>query len=296
MSKPSYVQMPAPTTRGRVAWRWLPLAAITGAALSYAIHHAIPVDEHSASIALAVVASAAALTVGVGATTRPAERELPLVVSVRPEATQVVDFTNRELGFCAALHAHELGHGFFASLGHGFLRAYYATFVASPYAVALLATSQGAPVGLVVGAIDPRAHARWVLRRRGLRLAVRGAAVLVVRPRVAWRFLRTRVERYRARWRSERGGPEAATRREAPAVLTHVAVVPGAQGAGIGTALVESFVQRARAGGARAIVLVTHEGPGGAGAFYSGLGWTRDGSLATPDGPTMAAFRLELRA
>src|SRR5215207_9639819 len=147
---------------------------------------------------------------GCRATTRPAERELPLVVSVRPEATQVVDFTNRELGFCAALHAHELGHGFFASLGHGFLRAYYATFVASPYAVALLATSQGAPVGLVVGAIDPRAHARWVLRRRGLRLAARGAAVLVVRPRVAWRFLRTRVERYRARWRSERGGPEAA--------------------------------------------------------------------------------------
>jgi len=278
-----------------VAWQWLPIAALAAASLSYAIHHVVPVEEHDAVVALLVVAAAAALSIGVGVLARPTERHLPAVIAIRPDATELRRIGRQDLGFCAALHAGTLEHGFFASLGHGFLRAYYATFLASPHAIALVATVRGAPVGLVVGSTDPRAHARWVLRRRGLRLAVRGAGILMLRPRLAVRFVGTRVARYRRAWGRARSAP-APTRstQGTPAVLTHVAVVPGAQGAGVGRTLVEQFLSEAQARGASAAVLLTLEGSAGASSFYQQLGWRADGLRATFDGPPMAAFEIDL--
>jgi len=287
--------MTDPVSHGRlVAWRWLPLAALAGAAFSYGLHHVLPLDAHSLVIALVVVAGAAALAVAVGAATRPAERELPIVVTVRPSTPEITALTRGDLGFCAALHNATLDHGFFASLGHGFLRAYYATFVASPHAVALLAASGGAPVGLVVGAVDSRKHARWVLRHRGIRLAIRGCAMLTLHPRAAWRFARTRVARYRAAWRRNRDTSSPPAPGAPVSVLTHVAVVPGAHGAGIGRALVERFTDEVRERGADRVALVTHSGDAGAEPFYERLGWTRNGTAPTADGATMTSFRLDL--
>jgi ribosomal protein S18 acetylase RimI-like enzyme len=275
--------------RGRVPWRWLPIAALLGAALTYALHHAPPFEDHGFLIALTIVGSGAGLAVAAGLMARPADRELPIVITAEGADVHVRAATHEDLGFCAALHAATLEAGFFTSLGHGFLRAYYATFIASPHAVARVATVRGTPIGMVVGATDSAAHSRWVLRRRGPRIASRAAVHLAFRPRTAARFVRTRVARYRQAWRRAHGSQTlASTPRASPAVLSHVAVLPGGQGSGVGTMLVSAFLEAARDAGADRVVLVTLAGDGGAASFYRRLGWTETGSRRTYDGaPTL---------
>lgn len=198
----------------------------------------------------------------------------------------------------AHLHASQLGHGFFGCLGERFLAAYHATFLASPYAVALVATDDGGPVGFLVGTVAPSAHTRWVLRERGRRLAVLGALALVARPALAGHFVRTRsglyARRLLTRERRRSAGPVAYVPLRL-AVLTHVAVDPSVRGSGIGGALVDAFVDSARCAGAERALLVTLEGERGAGPFYERLGWARTDSRTDRDGHPIAEFGLALR-
>lgn len=198
---------------------------------------------------------------------------------------------------CAALHADALGHGFFVALGPRFMRAYLDGYRRSPHAAALVAAVDGHPVGMIVGILRPGAHMRWLLRRRGLRLAWLGVTAMALRPRVAARFVRTRLQRYGRGWRRRRGPEEApATTTPAvdPAVLSHVAVAAGARGAGIGRDLVQAFVAEARAAGVPSVILATLAADEGASTFYERLGWQRRNAFATADGTHMVQFRLEL--
>jgi ribosomal protein S18 acetylase RimI-like enzyme len=244
-----------------------------------------------------------------------------------PEVLEVREATRRDLRATAALHRRALPEGFFARLGPGFLRAYHASFVASPEAVALVVSAPdagGDPAGFVVGTLRNRAHYRWVLRHASPRLALRLVAALVRRPRLAGVFVRTRAARYvrwvwryplrRAQARSDRSDPRATEPRaelvEAPtqpaskqavppvavppvAVLTHVAIDDGLRGRGAGRLLVEEFVDRARAAGANEVRLVT-EASDGASSFYERLGWSAVGEHTGSDGSVVREFRWPL--
>jgi ribosomal protein S18 acetylase RimI-like enzyme len=242
--------------------------------------------------------------------------------------TEIRDAVRRDLRATAALHRSSLPGGFFSRLGRRFLRRYHATFLASPHAVAVVATDPAdgdAPAAFLVGTLANRAHYRWVVRRCGPRLALELVAALVVRPRLAWLFVRTRVGRYlRWVWRyplrraqrrtappagSELGSPaeaavpgrastEAERVVEAPpiapvAVLTHVVVDPRLRGQGAGRRLVEVFVERAREAGAAEVRLVT-EASDGASGFYERLGWTPVGEKPGADDEVVREFRLSL--
>jgi ribosomal protein S18 acetylase RimI-like enzyme len=199
----------------------------------------------------------------------------------------------------AVLHEQFLPGGFFARLGRRFLRRYHQAFAASPQADVLVVRDGGSPAGMLVGTYDNAAHYRWVTRRRGRLLALVGLLSLLVRPRLAWEFLRTRVRRYaraalrylRRRVASTADGAEGAS--DQVAVLTHVAVSPQARGAGVGGALVEAFVERAQHAGAREVRLITpSQGPGP--SFYRSLGWHRLGGRRAADGTVVDEFVLPL--
>ncbi len=221
----------------------------------------------------------------------------PHFVDVPPGAAGLRPLDRRDLAFSAALHAQTLPHGFFADLGPRFLRGYHATFLDSSHAVALVATLGGHPAGALVGILDPAHHMQWVLRRRGMNLALRGALALAVRPRLALRFLRTRVGRYAHGWFRHRHRPQEraqAAESRPPAVLSHVAVVPSARGTGTGVALVEAFEEAARRSGATHAILTTLEGSEGAGPFYARLGWERTTTRRTHDGLPMEEWTRAL--
>lgn len=147
---------------------------------------------------------------------------------------------------------------------------------------------------MVFGIVGPRAHARWVLRRHGPKFVLLGVAAMVTRPRMAARFVRTRTSRYRQAWR-RRKAPAAVEPSGQPAVLSHVAVAPGAQGAGLGSQLVRAFADAARAAGCARVVLTTLEGPDGAAGFYRWEGWFEQERRDGFDGQGLIVFSLELR-
>lgn len=225
---------------------------------------------------------------------------LPAVVE---EVAAVVTMLTRDhAGYAARLHARALPHGFFARLGPRFLRAYHETFLASPDAVALLATRGARPVGMLTGTLDTRAHRTWVLEHRRGRLAVAGLLALVVRPAVAWTFLVTRAPRYlrrllgRQRTGRQRTGrpPQAGAVDERVAVLLHVAVERSERSDGAGRALVEAFVGHARGAGAERAVLVTRDGDDSAAGFYEHLGWRHTDTRTDRDGRPVREYSLTL--
>ena len=227
------------------------------------------------------------------ATSRPPASPAREVAGVRA-------LTPADAAFAAALHARALPHGFFARLGPRYLRAYHASFAASPFAVALVAVVGARPVGVLLGTLDNRAHYRWVVRHRLLRLAFAGVLALAVRPRLAAAFLRTRAAHYaRSLTRLRRRGVPAAGGPQAPgrpvAVLTHVAVASAARGRGVGARLTEAFVGTAHSAAGR-IALVTLAGDAGAGRFYERLGWVRVDERRDRDGRLIAEYEYRRHA
>lgn len=271
--------------------------AVAAAAVTYGVHHLSPADPHHAEGVVALVLGVAILVVGPVAVAMTRVHPAPPVVLVAQDGGPAIRDSRgrRDLEVAAAIHAAELDHGFFVDLGPRFLREYHRTFADSPYAVALIAELGGHPVGMLVGVTRPAGHARWVLQRRGPLLAVAGAIALATRPLTALRFMRTRAGRYLRGWRRRRGEPAGSgTGGPAFATLTHVAVVPGARGAGVGAHLVRAFERCAREAGAAEARLVTRHSGDGAGAFYRGLDWTVVGQTTTPDGVTFDQYRKEL--
>jgi GNAT superfamily N-acetyltransferase len=283
----------AAARRERLLRRAAFLAPLVAAGIAYGLHHTTPLAGHGVGVTVLVVATAAVVAAVPMLLARRVERQLPVVLTVRPGTADIRPVERDDLDFCTALHAEKLPHGFFAALGHRFLRAYLATFVASPHAVALLVSAHDAPVGMVVGILRPAAHARWVLRRRGLRLALLGGIALATRPRLAARFARTRISSYRRAWGRRRASPTRGLTGQ-PAVLSHVAVAPGADGAGLGSLLVRGFVDQARDGGCSSVVLATLAGEDGAAGFYRRLGWVESSRHRDFDGQSMIAFSLPL--
>lgn len=272
--------------------------ALVAASFGYGLHHLPGLGPHRPLLILTgvlVAATAVALPVLVAAARRhPVPPAVALPVDRRVTVRSYAGGADAHLG--AALQAAELEHGFFVDLGPQFLRAYQRTYADSPHAVALVAEVGGHRVGVLVGVLRPARHARWVLKRRGPRLAAIGGLALLMRPRLALRFMRTRAARYARGWRRRRGEAEATAEEATYAVLSHVAVVPGARGSGAGSALVVAFEREVAAAGVPEMRLVTRPGRDGAGAFYERLGWQAAETRTTADASTMQAFRRRVAA
>jgi len=205
--------------------------------------------------------------------------------------------TPQDLGFVARQHQLHFPDGFFARLGQRFMIEYYAAFLTSPAALAWVAVRNDEPAGFLVGTIDPVLHREHVLRRHGRQLALLAAWAFCRNPALALLFVKTRARVYAAKLivrRSERPRAGAASKpNDIVAVLNHVAVIPEAQGSGLGSGLVTRFVEEARRGECTRAALVTAS-EGDAVAFYLHLGWTEAGQRTTVDGLRLTKFELRL--
>lgn len=200
-----------------------------------------------------------------------------------------------DLPFAAALHREALPDGFFVALGDRFLQRYYEAFLSSPDAVGLVATVGDERRGVLVGTVDHGRHYRWIVQRRRTTLAMSAVGALARRPRLAVEFLRTRAGRYaRAALRLRRRQPTVASPQAGPITghLTHIAVVPQSRENGVGSALVQEYVDAATTGGARRLRVAT-KADGGAADFYRRLGWRDAGTMNNLDGVTFDVLLLD---
>ena len=200
----------------------------------------------------------------------------------------------QDLSVVADLHRAEFREGFFVRLGRRFLRRYYRTFLDGPLATALVCEADGAVCGYLVGVLDPPQHRRLLLRHHGPSLALCAFAGLICRPGLALYFLRTRARRYLRALTKQARATGVAADPERLAVLTYVAVDPSLRGHGIGSTLVERFLDEAAAAGRTAVCLVTVAGAGGAGDFYASRGWVHVGDTRRSDGQALEHYRFQL--
>ena len=219
-----------------------------------------------------------------------------------PPEYAIRDLTDAHLAQTARLHIRELPVGLFPRLGPQFVKRWHRAFIQSPHAVALSAVDIDPDgderlAGFLVGATDHDAFVHELVGRHRNALAVRAAVALAVRPRLLGLFLRTRAGAYlrllrrtstgrRPRDASQNGGRVSCT-----AELTAIVITPDLRGTGVGNALVEEFLARCAAAGARTAELSTTSGPASAAGFYSHTGWTEAGRGATFDGQQLLRFR-----
>ncbi|WP_264795804.1 GNAT family N-acetyltransferase [Arthrobacter mangrovi] len=238
-----------------------------------------------------------------------------------------------DLAAMAGWQCRHVPDGLFPQMGERFVRRWHASFLDSPFGVALVAErhdGSGAggaaagggpdggapaggapaePIGFLVGSTDQVRHVAEVVRRHRVGLAFGGLVALAGRPRLAAHFIRTRGRSYlsrifrnaNARGRqpadsAASGAPAAAvtTAADQVAVITAVAVDNAARGSGAGQLLVERFLEEARAAGAPRAELVAMLGEGSAAPFYDRLGWIAVGEHSSRDGSLARTYRYNL--
>lgn len=217
--------------------------------------------------------------------------ELPVsdATTRRPDLTlHVVALTRDDVATTSRLHRDLLPNGLFPRLGDRFVRRWHQTFVDDDAAVAIgVRDGSGGLHGFLLGTTDQHGYSARTIRRHGRRLALHGGAALLLRPRLAYGFVRTRAGRYARRLlrRGQVVAPSLATTASTTAgttgaptssdmvgVLHALISVPTSRGRGVGAALVQQFERAARERGTPLLQLVT-QAEGGAADFYRAIGW-----------------------
>ncbi len=186
----------------------------------------------------------------------------PMPATVRPaEAGDVPHL--------AKMHAEAISSGFLPRLGPGFMERLYASLVAYPGAVVLVADGAWRPVGFVAGVADVGAFYRHFVRSSGMG-ATLAAAPRLVRPstmRHAWETLR-----YPA-------GDD-----DVPAELLALAVVPEARRQGLATALGGAMLSALAAKGVARVKVVVGDGNAAAVSAYERMGFVPAGHVEVHKG------------
>lgn len=208
---------------------------------------------------------------------------------------EVTPMSRSDVVQTAALHEAHLPNGLFPALGQRFVRHWHRTFITSPHACALVARdANGRCCGFLIGTVDQGPYTAEVLHRDGWRLAVAGTIALVLRPRLAIHFVRTRMGRYLRRIAGvfRRTGPitpEHTGTAGSVAVLHAIVTIPEARGQGIAAALLDDFEATLRARKVPQLQLITLA-DGGAADFYRRRGYVETAHRNNRDGEPIVQF------
>lgn len=184
-----------------------------------------------------------------------------------------------------AVHGAAFTGFFLTSLGPRFLKLLYEGYVEHESAVLLVAGSDDADsgdvVGFVAGTTRPEAFFASLRAARGLRMTRAALPALLRRPWIVGERL----------WAAARYSGEKPAAIGNAALLSSLAVRPGAAGRGIGQKLVEAFCREAALKGASTVYLTTDSsGNDPANAFYGRCGFRRVAELARPRGRIMNVY------
>jgi ribosomal protein S18 acetylase RimI-like enzyme len=225
----------------------------------------------------------------------------------------------------AQLHGEVLDMEFLTRCGPRFLDRYHRAWIDSPKGLALAAVDErGRVVGVLLGALDPAAHVRAMVRRHGLSLMFWLVVRAVTDHTFARELLATRLSRYvrgvvrilGSSVSTALGHTPSLSRRSAPPTasadqrgattssgpehgaptsgeITHLMVQPDMRGGGVGRELLAQASRLGKRAGIDEFVLVTPPDLA-ARAFYERLGWYFDGELTSRSGEPFVRYRLPL--
>ncbi len=187
-------------------------------------------------------------------------------------------------------HLEAFPHGFYSRLGPGFMTAYFREHLRSPAGCSLTAVDSrsGDVVGYLFGTLDDAAHRAHKADHATRTLIRAGASALRQRPALWGEFIRVRALWYlrrlvRARATALRSSA-ALGGAGSSAELQYICVVPAVRLRGVGAALHDCFLDRARDSDAATLHLVTEESNHVARALYEHRGWVAESTLTSRDG------------
>ncbi len=184
----------------------------------------------------------------------------------------------------ADVHMAAFPDFFLSFLGRGFLRELYRAFAADERSISLVGENpqDGQVFGLVAGTLDPGAFFKALLMKRWWAFGISSLPALIRRPKAAGRVFRAL---------AYRGDSPNDKRR---ALLSSIAVSPGQQGTGLGSALLREWEKRVRGKGMQGCYLTTDAvGNDGVNRFYVGNGWKIESVSVSPEGRKMNRYVLD---
>lgn len=187
----------------------------------------------------------------------------------------------------AIVQVHRKGFpGFFLTfLGDQFLRELYAAILADVDGSSFVAEHGNQISGFVVGTAQPAGFYRRLLRQRWWRFGLVAVAPVLKRPSIIPRLLRAF------------SMPGQVAQQEGRGTLMSIAVLPEAQGKGIGQALVQAFLAEAARQGLRQVDLTTDRDDNEtANRFYQNMGFICARSYTTPEGRAMNEYVVDVPA
>jgi ribosomal protein S18 acetylase RimI-like enzyme len=184
-----------------------------------------------------------------------------------------------DAGLLARLHAEGIDTGFLPTLGLRFLRHLYASLIAAPNSVVIVAEDGLGPVGFVAGVPDVDAFYRRFLRSRGWRAGL-AAVPALARPGTWRRALETL--RYDG------------SHHDADAELLSMAVAEPYRGRGIGRRLGDEFLAVLGASGVDRVKVVVGEGNAAAQSAYRAMGFEDAGRIEVHRGETSVVMLVAL--
>lgn len=182
------------------------------------------------------------------------------------------------------VHSASFSGFFLTFLGPAFLRELYTAILSDAAGISFVAEEGQELVGFVAGTAQPAGFYRRLLRQRWWRFALASVFPVLRHPAIIPRLLRAF------------SMPGQVTQQQHRGTLMSIAVLPGAQGCGVGKALVRAFLAEAAQRGLRQVDLTTDQDNNEAvNAFYQQMGFVCARSFNTPEGRAMNEYVITLQ-
>jgi ribosomal protein S18 acetylase RimI-like enzyme len=180
-------------------------------------------------------------------------------------------------------HLHSFKGFFLTFLGPAFLNELYSATLQDTSGIGFVAESEKSIYGFVMGTTQPAGFYRRLLRNRWWRFGCAAVQPILRRPTVIPRLLRAF------------SMPRRSTRQAGCGTLMSIAVLPKAQGQGVGRALVHAFLKEARCRGLEQVDLTTDKDDNEAvNRFYQKLGFSCVRTFITPENRAMNEYVITL--
>jgi ribosomal protein S18 acetylase RimI-like enzyme len=185
----------------------------------------------------------------------------------------------RDVKAAVQLHLEAFPNFFLTFLGPQFLTAFYRAFLVGETELAFVAERGTSIDGTILGTTAPATFFRRLARERWWAFFIPSVSAVCRKPAIILRLIR-------GLW--YRGGE---VRDPTRALLSSVAVRPGAQRSGVGRALLACWLGEARRRGCRGCYLTTDARDNErVNAFYRQAGWRLESTYSTPEDRLMNRY------
>lgn len=196
----------------------------------------------------------------------------------------ITEMVADDIDQAVTIHMQAFPNFFLTFLGPRFLKEFYGSFIQDSAGISFVAkdTRVHEVIGVVVGPFVPAGYFKRLLKRKWWAFCLASLTAVLKKPSVIRRLFRAVFYR---------GESPAST--EGLSLLSSIAVSPDVQAKGLGSILVQAFIEEVKKRGGSGVFLTTDADHNDkVNRFYQKLEFTMESSYETPEGRKMNRYVL----